>query len=58
MENNVGWMCLVLQCFLVHCLSLLVHPALLKLLSPGHIQGSSPGADALTEEVTVKCSGV
>lgn len=53
-ENRVSWLGLVLHCFLVHGLGLFIHPPLFKLLCPGHIEGSGPGADALTVDVSVK----
>lgn len=54
MENSAGWMSLVLQRFLVYCISLFMQSSLFKVLSPGHIQGSCPGADAPTEDLTVQ----
>lgn len=50
-DDRVRWLGLVLHRFVEHSLGLLVRTPLLKQLSPGHIEGGRPGADAFTEDV-------
>lgn len=57
-ENGVCRLGLVLQSLLVNGFSLLLHPLLLQLQSPGQVQGGRPGSHAFTEDVGVQGGGV
>lgn len=52
MEQPVGWLCLVLNGFLVQSICVVIHSLLFKVLSPGQVEGCSPGPDPLTVDVT------
>lgn len=57
-DDRISWLGLVLHRFVEHSLGLLVRPPLFKQLSPGHVEGGRPGADAFTEDVAEERQGV
>lgn len=57
-EDGVGRLGSVLHSFLIDGLGLLIHPSVLKLSGPGHVQGGGGGADALAVHVTEQSDGV
>lgn len=57
-EQRVCRLGLVLQSLQVNAVSLILHSLLLKVPSPGQVQGRRPAADAATEDVSVQGGGV